>query len=177
MIGALDMGGSSTQLVFHTGTDPNQKVHPDHFWSTNSPLAFPSSPSCLSLPCRSHSWLSFGAEKIQEKVWLSIFENYQRASVSSDAGELKGNLFNPCLFKGYRTLYHYNETAVVDPTSGEEEQTQIAKFIYMEGTGEPLKCRQLIQQTLWPEGCEPGGPCSVDAIQHPPVDGLFFGIV
>jgi hypothetical protein len=32
MIGALDMGGSSTQMVFHTGTNANEKVHPDHFW-------------------------------------------------------------------------------------------------------------------------------------------------
>jgi hypothetical protein len=39
MIGALDMGGSSTQLIFHTGTDPNEKVQPDDFWSVSLSLS------------------------------------------------------------------------------------------------------------------------------------------
>ncbi len=32
LIGALDMGGSSTQLVFHKGTNPNERVQPEDFW-------------------------------------------------------------------------------------------------------------------------------------------------
>lgn len=79
-------------------------------------------------------------------------------------------LYNPCLFKGYRTLYHFNETSP-------EGTDSVPKFIFMEGTGEPLKCRDMIRNTLWPEGCEAGGPCPVENIHHPPVDGLFFGIV
>jgi hypothetical protein len=116
---------------------------------------------------RSHSWLSFGAEKIQERVWSSLFENHRLNSNFE-----KTTLSNPCLFEGYQTLYHFNESSAED---GASESVQ--KFILMEGTGEPLKCRELIRQTLWPDGCEPGGPCAVENIEHPPVDGLFFGIV
>ena len=32
MVGALDMGGSSTQLVFHKGTKPGEVVKVDDFW-------------------------------------------------------------------------------------------------------------------------------------------------
>ena len=32
MVGALDMGGSSTQLVFHVGTEPGESVNVDDFW-------------------------------------------------------------------------------------------------------------------------------------------------
>eukprot|EP01041_Mallomonas_annulata_P006732 gene6731-13630_t len=47
MVGALDMGGSSTQLVFHTGTPPGEVVDVDHFWS--------------------YSWLSYGVEAVKER--------------------------------------------------------------------------------------------------------------
>lgn len=129
-------------------------------------ITFGTNTCCFSnyLCCRSHSWLSFGAEKIQERVWSSLFQRHLATSKPDE------QLYNPCLFKGYRTLYHFNETGV----DGAESTPQ---FIFMEGTGEPLKCRDLIRTTLWPEGCESGGPCPVENIQHPPVDGLFFGIV
>ncbi len=32
ILGALDMGGASTQLVFHTGTPDGEPLHYDHFW-------------------------------------------------------------------------------------------------------------------------------------------------
>lgn len=32
LVGALDMGGSSTQLVFHTGTEVGHVIQPEHFW-------------------------------------------------------------------------------------------------------------------------------------------------
>jgi hypothetical protein len=125
---------------------------------------------CHSHYVRSHSWLSFGAEKIQERVWSSLFESHRLNSASDET-----TLYNPCLFKGYRTLHHFNESVPSAEEDGSSESVQ--KFIFMEGTGKAMKCRDIIRQTLWPEGCQPGGPCAVENIQHPPVDGLFFGIV
>ena len=49
MVGALDMGGSSTQLIFHTETQAHQPVQEKDFWS--------------------HSWLNYGVEKVRDKVW------------------------------------------------------------------------------------------------------------
>lgn len=79
-------------------------------------------------------------------------------------------VYNPCLFKGYQSQFYLN-------TSNPNEASSDLNYTTMEGTGEPLKCREIIRQTLWPEGCPSGGPCPVDNIQHPPVDGAFFGIV
>ena len=54
MLGALDMGGSSTQLIFHTGTDPSRPVQSTDFWS--------------------HSYLSMGVNTMREHVWGLLFE-------------------------------------------------------------------------------------------------------
>lgn len=171
MVGALDMGGSSTQLVFHTGTNPKERIEPDHFWYFIIYLFDYFIISYLSIYffiLRSHSWLSFGAEKIQERVWLSLIEKSQLSNTQNDI------LYNPCMFKGFQTQYYLDtSTNTISTIEGSNNSNSIV----MEGTGEPLKCRDIIRQTLWPEGCPSGGPCPVDNIQHPPVDGAFFGIV
>ncbi len=129
-------------------------------------MSFPPN-SIVYFLIRSHSWLSYGAEKIQERVWLALYhKKHQTSSVNSESEKI----LNPCLFKGYRTLYYFD-------TSVATETNPIPEFISLEGTGDALQCRELIRQTLWPNGCSEGGPCPVDDIEHPPVDGLFFGIV
>lgn len=107
--------------------------------------------------------MSFGAEKLQERIWLSLIE-----SRSAEERSENDILYNPCMFKGFQTQY------VFDSSSNAVDQPN---YVVMEGTGEPLKCRDIIRQTLWPDGCPVGGPCPVDNIQHPPIDGAFFGIV
>lgn len=76
MVGALDMGGSSTQLIFHTGTEPGKPVRESDFWS--------------------HSWLNFGVEKVREKVWKHLVKQH---------GEGKGVVENPCTFVGYEEKF------------------------------------------------------------------------
>lgn len=45
VIGALDMGGSSTQLVFHKGSNMTERVKSEDFWLVASPQA---SPRCIN---------------------------------------------------------------------------------------------------------------------------------
>ncbi len=72
MVGALDLGGSSTQLVFHTGSvSGNAAVNSNDFWS--------------------HSYLGFGVNTLRQKVWDRLYmEQYGNdlshpSSSSSDA--------------------------------------------------------------------------------------------
>jgi hypothetical protein len=53
MLGALDMGGSSTQLIFHTGTDAGRPVSEEDFWS--------------------HSYLSMGVNTMRDSVWGMLY--------------------------------------------------------------------------------------------------------
>jgi hypothetical protein len=81
MVGALDMGGSSTQLIFHTGTRAGEPVRDSDFWS--------------------HSWLNFGVDKVREKVWRHLLKRHvAKAGKSSKSGEVTV-VDNPCGFVGH----------------------------------------------------------------------------
>ena len=158
MVGALDMGGSSTQLIFHTGTEPGQAIQNDDFWS--------------------HSWLNYGVERVRERVWQNLVEAHSisialdsnsseetAAVVVSNNGEdlplvaldkIVTVIENPCTFIGH-----------------EEEHSDDYSFI---GTGSGQKCVEVIKQVIWPEGMCSSPPCAVDGIIHPPIDGAFYGM-
>ena len=158
MVGALDMGGSSTQLIFHTGTEPGQAIQNDDFWS--------------------HSWLNFGVERVRERVWQNLIESYSMsvglhsnssevtvAVILDDNGDIMPLIAtdkvvtvveNPCTFIGH-----------------EEEHSEAFSFI---GTGSGQKCVEVIKQVIWPEGICSNPPCAVDGIVHPPIGGAFYGM-
>jgi hypothetical protein len=165
LVGALDMGGSSTQLVLHTGTPAGEPVQESHFWS--------------------HSWLSYGVEKIRDRVWKHFVHQSKsphllppHATTASDsetgediripvAAHHPPAIVNDCLFRNYTELYF-------DPDESKQE-------IYtLHGTGDVVKCREALRRVLWPEGCvrtEHRPSCSLDNIEHPPIAGnSFFGM-
>lgn len=183
------MGGSSTQMVFHTGTDKGKPLHPDHFWWVpivlNILLLEASFDLCADYEwlfvIRSHSWLSFGSDKVQERVWELILINHQTKNAADAALGIVSlgddNVVNPCLFKGYSGEYVYTGP-VVDGTVGAKlPQDKSPLVVNMVGTGQSIVCRNLVREVLWPDGCVEGGPCPLDNVEHPPVDGLFFGMV
>lgn len=146
MVGALDMGGSSTQLIFHTGTVAGHPIQIVDFWS--------------------HSWLNFGVEKVRERVWQSLIEEYEK-SVSANKRSIIGVvdpeaknatvvIKNPCTFIGH-----------------EEGHSEEYSFI---GTGSAKKCVEIIKKVIWPEGVCSNPPCAVDGIVHPPIGGEFYGM-
>ena len=154
MVGALDMGGSSTQLIFHTGTEPGQAIQNNDFWS--------------------HSWLNFGVEKVRERVWQNLVDSHAVTVVSSqnvteDTVSVDENgdtqittpkaayiIENPCTFIGH-----------------EQEHSDEYSFI---GTGSGKKCVEVIKNVIWPEGVCNSPPCAVDGIVHPPIGGAFYGM-
>ena len=145
LLGALDMGGSSTQLIYmEKDPVPGEPVVKDDFWL--------------------HSWLNFGVEKMKEKVHDRIVEkflttkgvNITKAEMTID-GEIssKGSdlnvitisaendngddaqveqIKNPCAFTGYDDFHEYNGSSY--------------KLI---GTGEGINCVKYIKSVMWDE--------------------------
>lgn len=159
MLGALDMGGSSTQLIFYNGTKDFKKVHADDFWS--------------------HSWLNYGVHRIQERVLDYIFSMFmveKGADAAAAAGFLPesemnhthpqcpGPLLvpNPCGFRGHRLPY--------------------LSSVILLGTGDGHKCMEIIERVIWPTlagedlktACMRGRPCPIESIEHPSVRGHHF---
>ena len=166
LVGALDMGGSSTQLVLHTGTPPGQRVEESHFWS--------------------HSWLSFGVEKVRERVWKHFVHQAKSSTphLNTENSEDRAahvkteihipvenshtpSILNDCLFRNYSELFF-------DPAENKNE------IYMMHGTGDVTKCKEALRSVLWPEGCTrttERPSCSLDNIVHPPIAGNnFFGM-
>jgi hypothetical protein len=79
MIGAMDMGGSSTQLIMFNGTLGVAAVEESQFWS--------------------HSWLRYGAEIVRERVLQRVLEVNSNSS-SSSAGDVV-QIANPCALVGH----------------------------------------------------------------------------
>jgi hypothetical protein len=174
LVGALDMGGSSTQLVLHTGTPRGQRVEESHFWS--------------------HSWLSYGVEKVRERVWKHFVHQAKSPHMKTDDTTTQLNvegeetldnshtdihipvggkaspipsILNDCLFKNYSELFF-------DPSESKKE-------IYtLHGTGDVVKCKAALRSVLWPDGCTRSAErpsCSLDNIAHPSIVGnSFFGM-
>ena len=116
MVGALDMGGSSTQLIFHTGTELNKPVRDSDFWS--------------------HSWLNFGVEKVREKVWKHLIKRNGKAGAKSGTAVM---VKNPCTFVGH--LHEWDETyTLVGTGEGTKCVEVIKKVLWPEGQCATAPC-------------------------------------
>lgn len=103
LLGALDMGGSSTQLIFYNGNEDSKIISPDNFWS--------------------HSWLNFGVEKVREKVEQFIIET--KESLPSESPLKVFN--NPCTFNGYE--YTFSNGVVLKGTGNALECVDIIRQV------------------------------------------------
>ena len=79
------------------------------------------------------------------------------SDISTNSSEV--TIQNPCGFLGHTETLTYEDYTV-----------------RMVGTGESHLCVHALRQVLWPEGCEQG-PCPIENIEHPPVSGLYYGMV
>lgn len=202
MVGALDMGGSSTQLIFYVGEESSTKKPQGTCSDTDTPgtQTDEETPDKDQKPLTqenfwSYSWLNFGVELVRERVQNLIIRRFIQARNLATSADETGRapptmLQNPCTQSGYVANVEY---------TGQYYQEEIAKELpltfTMRGFGNPTECRDLISNILWPDGScthfsnrndmnvnakltetSAFEPCYINNVKNPPVQGHFYGM-
>mmetsp|Transcript_1039 Transcript_1039/g.1717 ORF Transcript_1039/g.1717 Transcript_1039/m.1717 type:complete len:572 (-) Transcript_1039:896-2611(-) len=180
MIGALDMGGSSTQLILFNGTRGGGDTHDGNVDSDTGTTA--QSQRVTDSDFWSHSWLRYGVETVRYRVLKRIYEMHisaapknagsggaddddgggdsgdgdGRASTDHDISSNVTAIANPCALKGHYDVYD-DENVLV-------------------GTGEGAKCVHLIEQILWADFIDLDEDAGELTIQEVAVDGTVHSI-
>ncbi|XP_077707716.1 ectonucleoside triphosphate diphosphohydrolase 8 isoform X2 [Canis aureus] len=151
LVGALDMGGASTQITF----------------VPRGPILDESSQATFRLygsehRVYTHSYLCFGHDQMLTRLLAQL--------VQASPGPL---VCHPCYHRGYRamlslaTLYESPCVHTPPPQHG-------AGNLTVEGTGSPTACVSAIQGLFNFSSCEGRGHCTFDGVYQPPVQGQFY---
>ena len=150
LLGALDMGGSSTQLIYmEKDPVPGEPVVKNDFWL--------------------HSWLSFGVDKMREKVHDRIIEKFLVSKKGRDTGikeaevsvnaemRIKEAALNTTGVGGdskHETVAASELTVIRNPCAF-MKRSDVHEYngsIYnLLGTGEGINCVKYIKSVIWDE--------------------------
>ncbi|XP_077054325.1 ectonucleoside triphosphate diphosphohydrolase 8 [Siphateles boraxobius] len=152
ILGALDLGGASTQISF----------------TPKDPVRFPDSAFNLQLygykyELYTYSYLCYGKDQALKKLQAYLHKTAGPTSVIS----------HPCYHKGYKanvTLAElYNSPCVVTPNNF--NPTTIVTF---SGTGNSSLCLSLMENIVNLTDCALSPDCGFDGAYQPPVNGEFL---
>ncbi|NXE81379.1 ENTP8 diphosphohydrolase, partial [Cochlearius cochlearius] len=151
VVGALDLGGASTQITFQPGVTIEDKNTSAFFrlYGTNYSLY-------------THSYRCYG----QTQAFKMLLADLHQVSPSSQ------QISHPCYPKGYQenvTMADlYNSPCVRAPSTPSP-----AQVLRVTGTGNPAACSTAIQK-LFNFSCGASGTCGFNGVYQPPVRGQFF---
>nr|XP_021389412.1 ectonucleoside triphosphate diphosphohydrolase 8 [Lonchura striata domestica] len=150
VVGALDLGGASTQITFQPEVpveDRNTSVF-FRLYGTNYSLY-------------SHSYLCYGQSQALKMLLAALHQDTLRAQIS-----------HPCYPKGYLETITvaelYNSPCVRAPSSVRPDVV-----LRVTGTGDPTTCHMVVR-SLFDFSCGAPGPCGFNGVYQPPVQGHFF---
>jgi len=164
--GALDMGGSSTQIVFLPDAQKIEEAHNNAETCSNEDVDEDSCQRSSSSPPQlngdhffSTSYLSYGVDQFRERLWTTLVEE----KIERDAADLESCpskiVENPCANKGYKV--DWMEHVLV-------------------GTGETDECirqtQRLIPHPEVPHYNHKEAGNQVGGVEHPPVRGKFLAM-
>ena len=157
-IGALDMGGSSTQIVFlprHHVDDVEEESCANPEENCMNPRKQPAG-RMEGRDFFATSYLSYGVDQFRERLWNTWIEEHKQAAANGDtcSSEL---LSNPCSFKGY--------------------QLEWEGYSFV-GTGDAAECIRQVQRLIPhpEESVTENLGTHVGGVEHPPVHGKFFAM-
>lgn len=183
-IGALDMGGSSTQIVFLPAEASTTTAAADvtiaddcsdnewdrsSCWNGDTSSVSPAPQRLNGDDFFATSYLSYGVDQFRERLWSSWIQERQAAEQDSESCDSK-MLKNPCAFKGYALEW--------------EGYTLV-------GTGDTDECIRQVQRLIpHPANSKSTGTVSasgssadsqerrrvVGGVEHPPIRGKFFAM-
>ncbi|XP_058998938.1 ectonucleoside triphosphate diphosphohydrolase 8 isoform X1 [Mustela lutreola] len=151
LVGALDMGGASTQITFVPGGPILDK-------STQATFHLYGSEHSVY----THSYLCFGRDQMLTRLLAQLLQ--------SSPGPL---IRHPCYHSGYwatlspATLYE-SPCVHTTPPPG------LAWNLTVEGTGNPGACVSAIRGLFNFSSCEDRGHCAFNGVYQPPVRGQFY---
>ncbi|XP_075027066.1 ectonucleoside triphosphate diphosphohydrolase 8-like [Calonectris borealis] len=151
VLGALDLGGASTQITFQPGVrieDQNTSAF-FRLYGTNYSLY-------------THSYLCYGQTQALKMLLAALRQG------SSSPQQIS----HPCYPTGYRENVTaadlYNSPCVPAPSTPSP-----AQVFTVTGTGDPTACRTAIQK-LFNFTCGANRTCGFNGVYQPPVRGQFF---
>ncbi|XP_053940149.1 ectonucleoside triphosphate diphosphohydrolase 8-like isoform X3 [Cuculus canorus] len=151
VLGALDLGGASTQITFQPGVtieDKNTSVF-FRLYGTNYSLY-------------THSYLCYGQTQALKMLLAALHQGSPSPQQIS----------HPCYPKGYQenttTAELYDSPCVRAPSTPSP-----AQVLTVTGTGDPAACSSAIQK-LFNFSCGAKRTCGFNGVYQPPVRGQFF---
>ncbi|XP_032254791.1 ectonucleoside triphosphate diphosphohydrolase 8 isoform X2 [Phoca vitulina] len=151
LVGALDMGGASTQITFVPGGPILDK-------STQATFRLYGSEHRVY----THSYLCFGRDQMLTRLLARLVE--------SSPGPL---VRHPCYHSGYWTTL--SPAALYEsPCVHSTPPPDLARTLTVEGTGNPGACVSAIRGLFNFSSCEGRGHCAFDGVYQPPVRGRFY---
>ncbi|KAI1232013.1 hypothetical protein IHE44_0007058 [Lamprotornis superbus] len=150
VLGALDLGGASTQITFQPGVpveDRNTSVF-FRLYGTNYSLY-------------SHSYLCYGQSQALKMLLAALHQASSSAQIS-----------HPCYPQGYQenltVAELYDSPCVRAPSSASP-----GLVLRVTGTGDPAACGTAVQR-LFNFSCGAQWPCGFNGVYQPPVRGQFL---
>ncbi|XP_053412609.1 ectonucleoside triphosphate diphosphohydrolase 8 [Nycticebus coucang] len=151
LVGALDLGGASTQIAFMPGGPIEHESTLATFWLYGS-----------SYRVYTHSYLCFGRDQVLTRLLARLVQS------SSD-----GLVRHPCYHSGYRTTLTagtLHESPCVHPMAPQN----LTQNLTVEGMGNPGACITAIQELFNFSSCQGKGDCAFDGVYQPPLQGQFY---
>ncbi|XP_009474797.1 PREDICTED: ectonucleoside triphosphate diphosphohydrolase 8-like [Nipponia nippon] len=151
VVGALDLGGASTQITFLPGTtiDDSSTKALLRLYGTNYSIY-------------THSYLCYGEKQALKMLMASLHQDSQTPQQIS----------HPCYPKGYQenvsTADLYDSPCVHAPSTPSPAQN-----LTVTGTGDPTACGTAIEK-LFNFSCGANRTCGFNGVYQPPVRGQFF---
>uniref|UniRef100_F6U3Z1 Ectonucleoside triphosphate diphosphohydrolase 8 n=1 Tax=Monodelphis domestica TaxID=13616 RepID=F6U3Z1_MONDO len=155
MLGALDLGGASTQISFFPSGSIADPTTASHFRLYG-----------FNYTIYTHSYLCYGQAQAQKQVIVKLTQESQGTP---------GRIQHPCFHKGFeekvtaQSIYDSPCTAYLQPSGVNLNQEMI-----LVGTGNVTKCRQAIRAIFNFTACGPHHSCAFNGTYQPDVNGQFF---
>lgn len=147
-LGAMDLGGASTQITFETtrpSEDPGNEVHLRLYGQ--------------HYRVYTHSFLCYGRDQILLRLLASALQIHR---------------FHPCWPKGYSIQVRLQEVYQSPCTMGQRPQAfNGSAIVSLSGTSNAALCRDLVSRLFNISSC-PFSQCSFNGVFQPPVAGSFI---
>ncbi|XP_072816692.1 ectonucleoside triphosphate diphosphohydrolase 8 [Vicugna pacos] len=151
LVGALDMGGASTQITFVPGVPILDK-------STQATFRLYGSDHSVY----THSYLCFGRDQVLSRLLAGLVQSSQGPLVR-----------HPCYHSSYRDTLPL-APLYESPCVRAAAPADLAKNITVEGTGNPGACVAAIRGLFNFSSCGGRGDCAFNGVYQPPVRGQFY---